>query len=106
MEKERDRRHAQQPDPSELEDWAENRILSLVIGTGVGGGVLRRGGTSEGENAIQKQEGHTKPIAVSSAQLRMSPQGIFSVMHANSNAYTSICKLYADGIRVSKNRKR
>lgn len=41
MEKERDRRHAQQPDPSELEDWAENRILYLVIGTGVGGGVLQ-----------------------------------------------------------------
>lgn len=37
MEKERDRRQAQQPDPSELEDWGENRILYLVIGTGVGG---------------------------------------------------------------------
>jgi hypothetical protein len=26
----------------------------------------------------------------------MSLQGILSVIHANSNAYTSICKLHAD----------
>lgn len=65
MESAKDRRHTQQPDTSELEDQGGKRILFLVIGTGVGGGGILWGWTSEGENANQKQEGHKKPEAVS-----------------------------------------
>lgn len=36
----------------------------------------------------------------------VTTQGILSAIHANPNAFTSICKLYADGVGISKNRKR
>lgn len=71
----------------------------------MGARILRRWAPEE-EKPTKSKKVIQKSLAVSESQPRMSSQGILSAIHANASALTSIYKLYADGIGLSKNRIR